>query len=299
MAIKVSAPSYEALSSLVAQLQKHLDSKRRDVLDSVGFCDFCAVDTVVARQRPAGRIIIRSDRSETTKDLISKLGISVREARFRLRTGASVIPGTDHRASVVDGPDGDAVVYFALSDTIAEAAELASIKGDQSLLGTLFGYPPCCTRFYMNASPFGSDCTPPSITSLGPFPREMNPLIPHLFGSLTLIFHFPCSPWCKGSRLLWKERELHLIKVAPEVRKIASLGSGIAIYSPKLGISIITKFIRLTSSDLRAIELVTGNPTAHRTFGSGADVFTLMDHRSFVFDGVLYEDPGQFIAEFN
>jgi hypothetical protein len=298
MPIKILGAESSTHSSIVSALCQNLDPARQQLLRILGFRDFCAVETVACRQRPAGRIIVPAERSETVRSLIEIVGGSAREAPFRLQSLTSPVPGTDHRASVVEAPNGDAVIYFGISRTIAEAAELASISGDEPLVGELFGYPGCCTSFYMDARKSGPDCTALSIRSFGPFPREMNPIVPYLFGPLSFLFHFPCSPDCSESRTLRDQRESLFAQTTPCVSMISSLGTGVALYSPQLGVSLLKISHPVTGVGLHADEILTNSTITQRLFSLRARRLIFTSHNTFSIDEAEYSGPNQFVANF-
>lgn len=296
MSLTVRKPNRALHDEIVTALRTQLDNVRQSLLDSLGFADYLAVETVAVRERGAGRIVLPPCLAGRVMASIADLGLEARRASFALRPLLNPVSGTDHRAALVGPHEGSTVVYFGITHALVEGAELATLCGDHALVGKAFGYPRCCVNAFSRRC--RQDQTSLGFDSLGPYPSEMNPIVPHLFGPLTFLFHFPCSPRCAASIALRGAREGRVASLAPNVRRLSGLGHGFAIYDPELGICLVNR--ATPSAMLSDFEVVTLSEKARAVFQAAKnDKIEVVSHQKIRFNGTTYGGPHSFFAFFN
>ena len=229
------------------------------------------------------------------------LGVHCCLGRVRLVSVPDAIPETRHAALFVadERPSAANLIYFGVSAAIAEGAEEVELYGNHQLLGDLFGYPNCCTDFFMKSQMAGPDRLPSSIGSVGPFERLMNPITTYVYAIPSLLFHFPCSPACHVSIELAKQRALFLASIEPRIAETENLGRGIALYGPEVGIGLATEFEAVGESIFRLLRVTTRSQATHELLGARNEVTIRFDSpTSFEIDGRRFSRPDQFGAQF-
>lgn len=299
--MKVSVRPTLVAQSLKALLVGRLCRAEARLVELVGVSNFLAVKTVASRERAAGRLIVDYESVATLEELCSDVGVAFRRAPFGFSEKADLIPGTHHQGSFISlpAPGSRAVVYFGVTAACAEGAEIAEILGNHALLGELLGYPPCCTKFFVTQDRGGSDLLPLSISDIGPYPREMNPLLHFVLGYPQLLFHFPCSPRCGRSRELRAERSLLLERAIGSAWESPDLGRGIAIYGPESGVALITRHRRLGESVWAIDEVVTmRDQTASLLADDDSATLRIDSVNRFAIGRHAFTAPHQFVALF-
>ncbi len=229
------------------------------------------------------------------------LGVHCCIGRVRLVSVPDAIPETRHAALFVtdDRPDFMSLVYFGVTAAIAEGAEQVELYGDHRLLGRLFGFPECCTDFFVGSEAAGSDRLPASIDSLGPFDRLMNPISTYVYGVPNLLFHFPCSPACSPSIMLLEQRSRFLSQIEPSILATENLGRGLALYGPEVGIALATEYEAQGSSTFRLYKVLTRSETTQELFGARTEATIRFSSPStFEIDGCAFSRRDQFGALF-
>ena len=297
----VSSVADDAYADAYVRLRERLHGPERCIADELGISGYLAVATVATRARPAGRLAVSPDQVPQFLEAAAELGLYCCIGRARLVSVPDAIPETRHAALFVadDRPHAMSLVYFGVSADIAAGAEQVELYGDHRLLGQLFGYPDCCVEFFVNSETAGPDRLPATINSLGPFDRLMNPVSTYVYGVPNLLFHFPCSPGCRPSMMLSKQRSHFLSEIEPGVRAIENLGTGLALYGPEVGIGLATEYERRDTSTFRLHKIVSRSQTTHELFGMRAEAIIRFDSPSvFEIDGRRFSRRDQFGALF-
>ncbi|NMO14639.1 hypothetical protein HPC49_14940 [Pyxidicoccus fallax] len=255
---EIIAPSPALLRTVRDELGSHLPEAHRPLLHLLDVSSYLTCITVALGERAVGRIILPMEKLEATTGLLKGLGLHVHRGWLDFMPRVSGVEGTDHdRVAVPRGTPGatQGMLYMGLDADLVEGAEMTERQGHHGLLAQLFGYPDCCSRVFTEpAAPKHLDKTPDSYQDTGPFPREMNPCVPYLYG-LHPLFHFPCSPRCTASRELLRQRLGYLRRYAPSCAEYDSLGEGIAFYGQGVGIAVATRYQR-TDEDTYLLERV-------------------------------------------
>lgn len=227
------------------------------------------------------------------------MGLACRIARFELLEKGDSIAGTSHRASFVPARSRTSkrVIYFARKAEYCEGAEWAELCASHDLVGELFGYPSCCVRSFGKAPPNQFDRWPSSVRSAGPFPRILNPASFYVYGVPSLIFHFPCSLRCRRSIALAEARMVRLARLTGKPGLLARVGRGIALYGPKIGIGIISKYDRRGPNEYAIGTLDTRDALTRSCFSEAAIVRLVDGHTAYV-DGRRISGRDQLVAEF-
>ena len=245
-----------------------LDGPGRVIADLLGVSGYLAVATVATRERPAGRLPMQPRHVPAVVAAARALGVHCAVGRLRMLSVPDAIPETRHAARFVKDDQSDALslVYFGVSAAIANGAEEVELRGEHELLGRLFGYPGCCTAFYLGSGDSGADRLPAAITSLGPFDRAMNPVLPYVYGVPSMLFHFPCSPACAASlRLYWQRLRL-LAAIDPGFAAVGELGAGLALYGPDVGICLATEYDQVDEASFRPHRIVSRSEVSRAFF---------------------------------
>lgn len=300
--LSILQPSLSPLRAIREELGARLPEQHRPLLHLLGVPDYLTCITVSLGERAAGRLLLPMKKLEPTTRLLAGLGLHVRRGWLDFMPKVSGVEGTDHdRAAVPRGTPGatHGMLYLAQSEDLTEGAEHVERQGQHELLAQLFGYPDCCARvFTQPSSPGHHDKTPDTFTHPGPFPRELNPCTPHLYG-LHLLFHFPCSPRCEASRELLRQRLGHLRKYAPSCAEYERLGAGIALYGPRVGIALATRYHRVDEDTYELEEVVTRGERLHALLPTGTPPrLRIHSVHDFELGTTRVEDARGFIARF-
>ena len=246
------------------------DSSQSAVARFVGLSNYLAIATVALGERAAGRLIIDKTAAHTLVKSIRGMGVSCHQAKFHCVEKSDAVEGTHHRVSFVNGRPKDAlaVVYFGIDSNFARGAEWAEFTGNHTIAGSLFGYPNCCISRFERSTEDEADRLPGTITHVGPYPREMNPLTYYVYGVPSLLFHFACSPHCQRSAALSESRRNFLGSLTGKPRLMTRLGAGIAVYGPELGIGLITGYRQIDESEYEILEVTTRQALTRKLFTS-------------------------------
>jgi hypothetical protein len=277
------------------------DAPHKALIRLVGLSNYFAIATVAARQRVAGRLIVRATNINRLSGLVAELGLVCRRARFDFLELPSPVPGTHNCGSFVLGSRNGAkpILYFGIDAGFAEGAETAEFHEEHALVGRLFGYPDCCVTFYTENEATGLDKLPSSITSTGPFPREMNPVLSYVYGCVNLLFHFPCSPHCRASLTMRQQRLNYLSRFLPSAQALANFGFGIAVYGPAAGIALITRYRELESDCYEVEAVATRNQETKAIFSADKICrIRLLGPHAFEIGARTFVGVDQFAARF-
>lgn len=301
-AVKVTDPP-DLLGKVAEELGRSLEPNKGALLNLVGFSEFLCCLSVANRERAAGRISAPVGRAERTADLISSLGLHCHRSMFDLLPQQDMADGkhVNHHAVYVprDSAEGaKAVLYFGIDAEFAKGAETAELSREPVLVGQLFGYPDCCSRFFLQNTGFDEDRTPQSVPDTGPFPSVLNPIVAELY-EVRLLFHFACSPRCERSLTMVRNRLNYLARYAPSVSQIERLGDGIAVYGPSIGAALVTRYTRTEPDTYRIEEVSTWSDKARALFsGDGAQLRFRSAH-DFQLGDVTFNDDRHFAAFFS
>lgn len=288
-------------SPLLGALLRDCDSNQSAIARLVGLSNYLAIATVALGERPAGRLLVEKTTADRLVKSIRSMGVSCHRAKFHCIEKPDAVNGTHHRASFVDGPREGAlaVIYFGINSYFAKGAEWAEYTGNHQVAGTLFGYPDCCIAGFAQSKADEADRLPSTITHIGPFPREMNPVTFYVYGVPNLLFHFACSPQCQRSAALAEKRRVFLGSLTRKPRLMKTLGSGIAVYGPKLGIGLITAFRQVDVSEYEILEVTTRHALTRMLFaGRGCQRIRLYGAHRFRIGKHLYSGKLTFAAQF-
>jgi hypothetical protein len=287
--------------AVTGALLSALPSAEAELVRQLGDSNWLACATVAARERAAGRLIVSDEDVGALLDLTRSMGIHTRVGQARMLQRPSPVRGTYHNGAFTFEPcaGSSAIVYFGVTPRLTEGAEQAEMLQDHSLIGRLFGYPECCVRaFAENTSP-ELDKLPSTVTSVGPFARAMNPVVPYVFGCISLLFHFPCSLGCRASLSIWEGRQRFLEGIAPEAAALRDLGAGVALYGPEVGIGLITSYRHIADGEIAIDEVVTGSAMTVALFdGLSRCTMRLSDPHRFDLGGHRFDSPNGFAARF-
>ena len=282
-------------------LLNRLQGPERAIADALGISGYLAIITVAQRERPAGRLTMPPSVVPAAIAAAQALGVHCQIGRLRMLSVQDAIPETRHAARFVidDRPDALSLVYFGVSAVIAEGVAEVELRAEHHLLGKMFGYPECCTAFYLGSGHAGADRLPATIATLGPFHRSMNPILPYVYGMPGTLFHFPCSPGCTASMALHRNRMRILTNIDPSIRGLEALGAGLALYGPDIGICLATEYDRRDASTFQLHKIVTRSATTRAFFHTRArpEIRFTTPH-DFEIDGQHFSTPGQFGALF-
>lgn len=288
---------------LQEELAPVLTRHQKELLALVGITDFLACMTVVNRERAAGRLAFSPAKADEAARLMRALGISCRRSEFDMRTQRSLVGGTLHQGSLVprDTCSGaEAVLHFSLDEEIAEQLDIVEINNQHALLGSLFGYPTCCTRKFTEVAGAELDKTARCVPGVGPFPKALNPIFRYLYG-LNLLFHFPCSPDCEASLKMHHQRRQYLRSLSTVIDDYDTLAVGLALYGSQVGIALASEYRQVDEHTYLLQKVITRNPRAAerlRENGGGTRI-RLRSQHTFRIGGVVVEnDPQQFAALF-
>jgi len=291
----------DTFSDTYAGLCEGLQGPDRFVASNIGISAYLALATVAIHTRPAGRLAISPDQAVDFMQAAQAMGVHCHLGRVRLVSVPDAIPETRHAALFVadDRPSAMNLIYFGVTAAIAEGAEEVELYGNHQLLGELFGYPECCTEFFVKSQMAGPDRLPASIGSVGPFERLMNPITTYVYAIPSLLFHFPCSPACQASIELAKRRALFLASIEPRIAATEDLGRGIALYGPEVGIGLATEFEAEGERTFRLLRVVTRSQATHELLATRTEATIRFDTpTSFEIDGRRFSRPDQFGALF-
>ena len=228
------------------------------------------------------------------------LGLYVVVGRYRLRPTTASVSFVQHEAVrvPVNDPNGDSLIFFSEKRRAALLAEEATAYGADDIIGLLYGYPRCCIDFFNNVRCLSADRTSLSISSLGPFPKAMNPVLPALTG-ITILFHFPCSPFCSQSRRMLEERIAWLDGRASTSEKLRVIGRGIGVYGSDLGAALLPG---LVGRDATTFELrnawTSGGPIKALIRRSEPAYLRIEDVHSFRVGNCAFSGSEYFVAQF-
>ena len=271
------------------------------VASNFGIANYLAVATVAMHSRPAGRLAIPPAQATEFIQAAQAMGVHCCLGRVRMVSVPDAIPETRHAALFVkdERPSAMNIIYFGVSPAIAEGVEEVELYGNHRLLGELFGYPDCCTEFFIKSEGAGPDRLPATIHSVGPFERLMNPITTYVYATPNLLFHFPCSPACHASIELAKRHRLFFSRIDPRVAATESLGRGIALYGQEVGIGLATEFEVKDESTFRLLRVITRSQMTHKLFAMRNDATIRFDSPNlFEIDGRQYSRSDQFGALF-
>ena len=296
----VSAAS-DTFSELYRGLCERLQGPDHFVANNFGIANYLAVATVAMHTRPAGRLAIPPAQATEFIQAAQAMGIHCCLGRVRMVSVPDAIPETRHAALFVkdERPSAMNLIYFGVSAAIAAGAEEVELYGNHRLLGELFGYPNCCTEFFIKSEGAGPDRLPATIGFVGPFERLMNPITTYVYATPNLLFHFPCSPACQASIELAKRRTLFLASIEPRIAATENLGRGIALYGPQVGIGLATEFEAEGEGTFRLLRVVTRSQATHELLATRTEATIRFDTpTSFEIDGRRFSRPDQFGALF-
>lgn len=299
---RIVPPSLSVLRAVREELGAHLPEQHRPLLHLLGVPDYLTCITVAVGERAVGRMILPMEKLEPATQLLSGLGLHVRRGWIDFMPRVSGVEGTDHdRAAVPRGTPGAALgmIYIGHSQELVEGAEQVERQGEHGLLAQLFGYPDCCSRVFTQPSSQHHDKAPDTYLDTGPFPREMNPSLPYLYG-LHLLFHFPCSPRCEASRELLRQRMGHLRKYAPSFAQYEEMGTGLVLYGPQVGIALATRSHRVDENTWVLEEIVTHSERSRQALSSAGSPLRIRIHsvHDFELGPTRIEDRRGFVAWF-
>lgn len=295
--------TFNLAETITRELYSVLESRQKELLSLVGLLDFVTVMSVVTGERAAGRISAATEDVSHISNLASALGVYVYRSRFDWREQPDLVNGkVNHRICAIpraSHPDATTLLYFGGDRELAEGAEAAELTSRLQLVGRLYGYPNCCSRFFAAAGESYFDKNPRSVSCLGPFPSILNPLLPELYG-FSLHFHFTCSPGCEPSRKAAQARLNSLSRSAPSARQIEDIGAGIAFYGPRLGAFLAREYERVSEKEYVLNRIVTRNPHSTRLFETTNKraVVHLNSAHDFAIQDQRYQDPLHFAAIF-
>lgn len=290
------------LNAAHVALRSSLSGADRELADDFGLDVYFTVATVASRQRAAGRVMVEAGRERRFAELADGMGVRCCVGRARVVSLPDVVNGTGHAGLFVceDRSDASAIVYFALSDALASGAEIAELHGQQELVGSLFGYPSCCVASFVREQAVGADYTSAGFPSVGPFPKVANPLAPYVYGAINTLFHFPCRVDCPQSLALRNARLSWLRDAQPEMSIYQSLGSGLAIYGPQLGIGLATDYERVSEDAFEIRCIHTRSKATAELFATNSKIVLQTQGPQVIrLNKQLYSHSSQFVAMFN
>ncbi|MCP3102946.1 hypothetical protein LZ198_29115 [Myxococcus sp. K15C18031901] len=303
MTLPLSSPPDPTLPRAIREeLRANLPPPQGELVQLLGVSDFLTCITVALGERAVGRSILPLEKLEPTTAALEALGLHVRRGWLDFMPRVTGVEGTDHdRAAGPRGMPGatHGMLYYARSDDLTEGAEFVEQQGQHGLIAELFGYPTCCSSVFTAPSAEHHDKTPDTYPDTGPYPREMNPSLPYLFG-LHLLFHFPCSPRCEASLELLRGRLNFLHRYAPSCDEYARLGAGIAFYGTAVGIGLATRYRDLGGDTFELAHVITRSDALHRLVEAAAPTPVLRLHsvHDFELGGSRVVDARGLVARF-
>lgn len=288
---------------VAGELNAALEADKRELLDLVGFFEFLCCLSILDRERVAGRVAVSQERAAAVVRLVSSMGLHCRRSDFDLLPQPDLV-GANFKHNCVyvrrDSRVGAwAILYIGLDEEFARGAEAAELNKEQRLVGHLFGYPECCSEFFLQGDGVNQDRTAASVADAGPFPSILNPALNELYG-FSLQFHFACSPRCTRSLALAKGRLSSLRRYMPSIIEVEKLGAGITIYGPTTGAVLVTRY-RSQGDDLYEVEEVTTwNEKAAELFAADGSLprVRLNSAHEFQIGGKTLKDDSHFAAVF-
>jgi len=298
----VSTPS-DFLGKVVEELEACLEENKKDLLKLIGLSEFLCCLSVLKRERVAGRTSVSQEKADLVIDLINSLGLYCHRSVLDLLPQPDLIEGNvNHHGVYV--PQGSqqgawAILYFGLDAEFAKGAESAELNKDQKLVGRLFGYPKCCSEFFLQNNGFNQDRTPESIKDVGPFPSILNPATAELYG-LSLQFHFACSPRCSQSLGVVRNRLNHLMQYAPSIAMIEKIGTGITLYGPSIGAALAPRYRQVEANSYAIEEVIVSSDKAAELFAHDGQAALLHLHSAhrFQIEDRTFDDDYHFAALF-
>lgn len=301
---KVTPPA-DFLGKVTGELASSLEQNKIELLNLLGFSEFLCCLSVANHERAAGRITVPQAKAERIAGLITSLGIYCHRSMFDLLPQPDLAGGehvNHHAVYVPQGSEAEAraVLYFGLDAEFAGGAETAELSKEQVLVGQLFGYPDCCSEFFLRNSGFNEDRTPQSIPDTGPFPSILNPVLAELF-ELRLLFHFACSPRCPRSLKIVRDRLNYLTPYAPSIALIEKLGAGLTIYGPSTGAALVSRYSQTAPDTYAVEEAITGSRKARDLFSGNGHPTQIHLHSAHNFEigDRTFNDDYHFAAIFS
>jgi hypothetical protein len=298
----VSAPP--GLSGkIVEELAASLPQNERELLDIIGLSEFLCCQSVARRERAAGRVSATQEQAERVAGLVNSMGLYCHRSALDHLPQPDLIGGNvKHYAVYVpqgSHEDAFAVLYFGLDAEFAAGAESAELNKNQALVGRLFGYPECCSEFFLRNDGVNQDRTPASIPDAGPFPSILNPLAAELYG-FRLPFHFACSPRCPQTLAIARKRFDYLLQRAPSLSTFEELGAGLAFYGPETGAALATRYRQTGADTYEVDEVLTRSDAAAALFSGGREATPVRLHSAHEFEvaGRRFDDGRHFAAVF-
>lgn len=288
---------------ILEEFDASLGAEQKELLSLVGFSEFLCCLSVFSRERVAGRISVSQERAARVVELINSLGLHCRRSALDLLPQPDLIGGNVKHNSVYvqqgSREEAWAILYLGVDAEFAAGAETAELNKEQRLVGRLFGYPECCSEFFLRNDGVNQDRTPHSVTDTGPFPSILNPALNELYG-FSLLFHFACSPRCARSLGLAKSRLDGLKRYAPSIVEVERLGAGITIYGPTTGAVLVTRYRPVGDDSYETEEVVTWNERAAELFpaNGGPPRIRLRSAHEFEIKGKTLKDDSHFAAVF-
>ena len=297
-------PPPDFTGKIVGEFNASLEAGQRELLNLVGFSEFLCCLSVLHRERAAGRVSVSQDGAERVASLLDSLGLHCRRSALDLLPQPDLIGGNVKHNSVYvrqgSREEAWAILYFGVDAEFAAGAEVAELNKEQQLVGRLFGYPECCSEFFLRNDGYSQDRTPRSVTDTGPFPSILNPALNELYG-FSLQFHFACSPRCACSLALAKTRLNSLKRYAPSIVEMEQLGAGITVYGPTTGAVLVTRYRPVGDNLYETEEVMTWNEKAAELFhGNGSPPrIRLRSAHEFEIKGTILKDESHFAAVFS
>lgn len=299
--VRILEPDFSLLSRIRQELSSSLSQHEAELLALIGVANFLTCHTVVQHERSAGRLILPQEKVDSAAQVIGSLGIQCKRADFDVRLRQNTVEGTDHEVTFVPRHSGGdrGIIYFGIDQELVTGAQMAERHGEHDLMARLFGYPDCCRQSFSAGAGKSFDRTADCIPDVGPFPRDMNPLLQYFCG-LTFLFHFPCSPRCQTSQEISRRRRSYYSRLAPTLQELESLGAGIALYGPRLGIALVTAYTQVSEGLFRAEEITTRGATLRQWVGDadGTLEIRLRSHRHLEIGSHTFHDDDGFGAKF-
>lgn len=293
----------DLLGKVVGELNSALGAGERELLSLLGLSEFLCFLSVLRRERVAGRHCVSQDAAGRVAELAGALGLHCRRSAFDLLPQSDLIGGKVRHNSVYV-PQGSregawAILYVGADAEFAAGAEAAELSREQRLVGRLFGYPECCSEFFLRNDGVNQDRTPYSVADTGPFPSILNPALNELYG-FSLHFHFACSPRCERTLALARARLDYLKRYAPSAAELERLGAGITVYGPSTGAALVARYRPLGGGAYEAEEVFTWDEKAAGLFsGGGAPPRILLRAaHDFEIKGRTFDDESHFAAVF-
>jgi hypothetical protein len=301
--IELVAPS-NYLGPLVEELNCALAPSERALLEIVGPVELLGCLSVLRRERVAGRVCVGNNESDRVSDLIKSMGLECWRSASDLLPLPDLIGGrivTHNAMRVPQRTDqrAKAVIYYGTESEFARGAEAVELGGDSMMAGRLFGYPDCCLQFFADNDGQAEDRTPRSISDVGPFESILNPIIAELYG-VRLHFHFACSPRCRPTLQIARDRLNFLKEYAPSISMFEALGEGITVYGPTIGAALITEYIQKDTATYEIGKVIASSDRSARVFGERRKgcCISIRSAHFFEIDGEVFDGDNHFAALF-